>query len=411
MSHNFFDVIIIGAGPAGLMTTCKIKNKRVLLLEKNSNAGAKLLISGSGRCNFTHDGIIRDFITHYGAHGRFLKQALYKFDNTKTVAFFKDRGLDNYVDKNGKIFPISDNAQDVLSLLIDDCKKNNVEFFVHSSVLEIVKIENTFSVKIEDEIFKASIVVIATGGKSYPKTGSSGDGYRLAKSLNHNIIEPRPALTPLIFSNFAYAEISGVTLYNRIVYLFRNGKKINEYQGDIGFTHKGLSGPGILDFSRYFQLGDQLKINVCNLNSDLFREQFISDCITHGKQALKNYLKSFDISESLILMILQKINIDSSTTLATISKNQRILIVENFTALSFDIQGIGGFNQAMVTTGGIDLAEVNPKSMESKLVKNLFFAGEVLDIDGDTGGYNIQAAFSTGNLVAETINCRDETAK
>jgi len=403
-TSNSFDVIIIGAGPAGLMAALRMKNKRILVLEKNRKPGIKLLISGSGRCNFTHEGTIRDFLSRYGVHGRFLKHALYLFDNQKTIQFFNDNGLSTVVDKNGKYFPASDRAGDVLRILMDLCREKKVEFRFESPVLETAKIDEVFEVKTSAETFTASSIVIATGGKSYPKTGSSGDGFSFAKAFGHSIVTPKPALTSIVYAQFPFAEISGVAVYNRVISLYRNQKKINEYQGDIGFTHKGLSGPGIMDFSRYFEVGDQLKINLCSLSSDLFREQFILESRNNGKLSLKNYLKNMDIPESLVKLVLEHVGIDGTTTLATVSKSERILIVDNFANLTFNIESIAGFKDAMATAGGVNLDEVNPKTMESKLIKNLFFAGEVLDIDGDTGGYNIQAAFSTGNLVAETIN-------
>lgn len=403
-TSNSFDVIIIGAGPAGLMTALQLKNKRILVLEKNSKPGIKLMISGSGRCNYTHEGAIRDFSSRYGTHGRFLKHALYRFDNLKTVQFFSENGLSTVVDKNGKCFPASDRAGDVLRILMDLCRKNKVDFWFQSPALEIIKVDDGFQVNIAEERVFTSAVVIATGGKSYPKTGSNGDGFLFAKALGHSIVNPKPALTSIIYSQFSFAEISGVAIYNRVISLYRNQKKINEHQGDIGFTHKGLSGPGILDFSRYFEVGDQLKINLCNWSSDVFREKFILESRNNGKLSLKNYLKNLDVPESLVKLILDHIGIDGTTTLATISKTERITLVDNFTNLTFNIQCIAGFNQAMATAGGVNLDKVNSKTMESKLIKNLYFAGEVLDIDGDTGGYNIQAAFSTGNLVAQAIN-------
>lgn len=398
-----FDVIIIGAGPAGLMTALQLKNKQILVLEKNSKPGIKLMISGSGRCNYTHDGAIRDFLSRYGTHGRFLKHALYRFDNLKTVQFFSENGLSTVVDKNGKCFPASDRAGDVLRILMDLCRKNKVDFRFQSSVLEIVKVDDGFQVKTTEETFFTVAIVIATGGKSYPKTGSNGDGFLFAKSLGHPVVNPKPALTSVVYPQFSYAEISGVALYNREISLYRNQKKINESQGDIGFTHKGLSGPGILDFSRYFEVGDQLKINLCNLPSDVFREKFILESRNNGKLSLKNYLKNLDVPESLVKLILEQIGIDGTTTLATISKTERITLVDNFTNLTFNIECIAGFNQAMATAGGVGLDEVNTKTMESKLIKNLYFSTEVLNIDGDTGVYNIQAAFSNGNLGTHTI--------
>ncbi len=402
-TNNTYDIIIIGAGPAGLMAAAHIQHKRVLVLEKGATPGKKLLISGSGRCNYTHEGDIKEFMLRYGLHGRFLKQALYQFDNKKTIQFFEAHGLGSLTDKNGKVFPETDRAGDVLGVLMSICRKNEVEFRFDSAVKSVAPSEDGFVVETFDETYHSRGLLIATGGRSYPKTGSAGDGYRLAEQLEHAVIPPKPALTSLLFSNFEFVDLSGVAIYDKQLSLYRNGKKLYDHRGDIGFTHKGLSGPGILDFSRYFESDDVVKINLCNLPSDELRTLIIDEGKNSGKVQLKNFLKGFDVPESLVSRLLQKIGVDEKTTLATIEKDQRKQVVEWFTGFSFTIEQVGGFNQAMATAGGVSLEQVNPKTMESKLVKNLYFAGEVLDIDGDTGGYNIQAAFSMGTLVGRGI--------
>ncbi len=405
-ANHKYDFIIIGAGTAGLMTAAHIINKRVLILEKGNTPGKKLLISGSGRCNYTHEGDIKEFMLHYGLHGRFLKQALYQFDNKKTVQYFEAHGLGSVTDKNGKVFPETDRAEDVLDVLLSICRNNGVEFRFGSAVKSVATLEDEFVVETFDGRYSSHCLLIATGGRSYPKTGSTGDGYRFAKQLGHDVIPAKPALTSLLYSNFEFLDLSGVAIYNKPLSLYRNRKKLYDHRGDIGFTHKGLSGPGILDFSRYFEAEDVVKINLCNIPSDELRTLIIDEGKNSGKVQLKNFLKGFDIPESLVSRLLQKIGVDEKTTLATLEKEQRKLVVEWFTGFSFTIEQVGGFNQAMATAGGVSLEQVNPKTMESKLVNNLYFAGEVLDIDGDTGGYNIQAAFSMGITVAQSVNKR-----
>lgn len=403
-TNNTYDLIIIGAGPAGLMAAVNIKHKRVLVLEKGTTPGKKLLISGSGRCNYTHEGDIKEFLLHYGQHGRFLKQVLYEFDNKKTIQFFNSHGLESVTDKNGKVFPETDRAGDVLGVLMNVCRNNGVAFCYDSAVKSLTSLVDGFVVETLNESYQSKSVLVATGGRSYPKTGSAGDGYRLAEQLGHTVFSPKPALTSLLFSNFEFADLSGVAIYNKQLSLYRNGKKIFDHQGDIGFTHKGLSGPGILDFSRYFEIDDELKINFCNLPSDELRALIINEGKKSGKILVKNFLRGFEIPESIVLRLLQKIEVDEKITLATLEKEQRKLVVEHFTSFSFTIEQVGGFNQAMATAGGVSLEQVNQKTMESKLVKNLYFAGEVLDIDGDTGGYNIQAAFSMGTMVGKRVD-------
>jgi predicted Rossmann fold flavoprotein len=206
------------------------------------------------------------------------------------------------------------------------------------------------------------------------------------------------------------SELSGVTLPNVTIYLYRENKKVNEHKGDIVITHKGLSGPGILDFSRYFDKGDQLKINFTRINQEVFRAEFMNTAEKEGKILLKTFLKKYDIPNSLIEFLLTSLGIDLSHNMASINKQQRNQIILAFCEHSFPISHVGGYEMAMVTTGGISLAEVSSKTMESKIVPGLYFAGEVLDIDGDTGGYNLQAAFSTGYLAAQSINSRMDRA-
>lgn len=399
------DVIIIGAGPAGLFTALNLKRgPRVLILEKNQAPGRKLLVSGSGRCNFTHAGEIDLFFDHYGDNHRFLKTALKTFSNNDLIQFFKHRHLLLTIDENGKVFPHSGQAVDILNILVDECKKNQVIIHSQRAVLSIENQENRFLVDTSAHRYYAKTIVIATGGQSYPSTGSTGDGYRFAQSLGHTLISPQPALTPVFIKNYPFADLSGLSLANRTIDLFRDHRKITSHTGDIGFTHKGLSGPGILDFSRYFHKNDLLQINLVNLGPGEFSRLFIETTQTQGKISIKRFLKAFDLPDSLVKSILQQLAIDPQESLARIDKKKRSIIVEAFCQYSFIIEKTGGFPVAMVTRGGIPLHEVSSKTMESKLVKNLFFAGEVLDIDGDTGGYNIQAAFSTAYLAAQAIN-------
>jgi predicted Rossmann fold flavoprotein len=400
-----FDVIVIGGGSAGLFTALNIKkDRRVLLIEKNDTPGKKLLISGSGRCNITHSGDVNAFFVHYGDNHRFLRNALKAFSNTDLIHFFKERGLNTTIDKNGKVFPSPGYAGAVLDLLISECKKNRVTLHCAEEVLEIEKRDTMFLVRTINSEYICTKLVISTGGKSYPLTGSTGAGYRFAETLGHTVIPPKPALTPVYSRDYPFAKLSGISLSNRTVSLYRGNKKINEHRGDIGFTHKGLSGPGILDFSRYIERGDTLKINLVDRSEENFKGDFISALETEGKRSLKRFLTRCDLPERLVLLILSKLNLDPGEKLSNVSKIARTGLIRSFTAYPFLIERVGGFDIAMVTRGGISLSEVSSRTMESKLHKNLFFAGEVLDIDGDTGGYNIQAAFSTGYLAALKIN-------
>lgn len=398
------DILIIGAGPAGLFTAINSKGLKVIVLEKNTSSGKKLLISGTGRCNLTHDCKLSDFFAHYGLNHRFLKTALHGFTNFDLIRFFNENGLETVVDKNGKVFPASQKASDVLQVLITVCNKNIVEIACNQQITRIEKTETGFNVITNSGFFTSRFLVITTGGMSYPTTGSTGDGYHFAKQLGHSVVPPKPSLSPVFIRNYTMASISGVSVQNKTVYLYRADKKLSEHRGDIGFTHKGLSGPGILDFSRHILSNDILKVNFIDLKADDFRNELIKVSEKEGKTAIQTYLKKFDLPRSLVLLILQSINITPETRLAEITKIQRNLLVAAFCEFPFTVEKVGGFNMAMVTAGGVSLDEVYPKTMESKLVPGLYFAGEVLDVDGDTGGYNLQAAFSTGYLVGKGIS-------
>ena len=397
------DVLIVGAGPAGLFTAMHCKDLKVFKLEKNASPGKKLLISGTGRCNLTHDCKLSEFFDHYGVNHRFLKTALHGFTNFDLIRFFNNHGLETVVDKNGKVFPASQKAQDVLQVLLDVCKKNKVEIACNQQITGIEKTGAGFEVKTNSGIFTSRFLVITTGGMSYPTTGSTGDGYHFAKQFGHSIVPPKPSLSPVFIRDYTMASISGVSVQNKTVYLYRGDKKIMEHPGDIGFTHKGLSGPGILDFSRHILSGDTLKVNFIDRKADEFRNEMIKVSEKEGKTAIQTYLKKFDLPRSLVLLILKSINIEPEARLAEITKVLRNQLVAALCEFPFTVEKVGGFTMAMVTAGGVSLDEVNPRTMESKLVPGLYFAGEVLDIDGDTGGYNLQAAFSMGFLVAKNL--------
>lgn len=380
---------------------CRAQN--IILLEKNDKPGKKLLISGTGRCNITHQCRLSDFFEHYGENHRFLKPALHAFTNTDLVGFFESHGLPVVVDKNGKVFPASQKASDVLQVLLEACHQKNIKIEYKQQVSGIEKTAQGFIVKTQHAEFGSRNVVITTGGMSYPATGSTGDGYHLAKQLGHTVVPPKPSLSPVVIHPYAMASIAGVSLQDKMVYLYRDQRKIAWHRGDIGFTHKGLSGPAILDFSRKILAGDTLKINFIELNPDDFRNELILASTHSGKTAVQTYLKKYELPKSLLLLILQSVAVVPETRLADITKTQRNLLVNAFCEFAFVVEKVGGFNMAMATAGGISLTEVNAKTMESKRVPGLFFAGEVLDVDGDTGGYNLQAAFSTGFLAGQSI--------
>lgn len=395
----------MGAGAAGLFAAIQLDERlNVLLLEKKSKPGMKLLMSGAGRCNITNSKPIREFFEHYNDKKRFIQHAIHKYTNTDLIKLLNTNRINTTIDKNGKVFPASQSAKDVLNLFLYLCLKNRVEIKYSSPIINADMQDELFSVRTEHAEYKCKHLIIASGGRSYPTTGSTGDGYSIAKSFGHNIITPKPALTPVFVNDFKFAPISGISLTERTIELYRNDKRINTHIGDILFTHKGLSGPGILDFSRWFEVGDQLRINLIDIKSEELNTALIELAQSQGAIQIKTALKRWNLPENLILILLELAGIIPDKKIAEISKSDRNKIVNLLTVCPFSIDRIGGYNIAMTTTGGIDTQEINPKTMMSKLIPNLFCIGEVLDIDADTGGYSLQAAFSTAYSAAIYIN-------
>ncbi|RCW52236.1 NAD(P)/FAD-dependent oxidoreductase [Halanaerobium sp. ST460_2HS_T2] len=404
------DLIIAGAGPAGLFAAIQAaennENKKIIILEKNSSAGKKLLISGSGQCNLTHEGDIAQFFDHYGENHNFLLGALYTFDNQKLMQFFKDRGINFETARGGKIFPKSNQASDILNVLLKEIKNRNIEIIYNSEIKKIRQKNKFFEIKTIAQTLKSKYFLLAAGGKSFPKTGSTGDGFKIASSLGHNIVEPRPALAPVIIKDYKFKMLSGISLRNKEISLWRNDELLKRWKDDLLLTHRGLSGPGIINYSRYMQQGDVIKIKLLNYSKEELEDNLIKKIRREGRLNLLNLLIKYPLAQRLIEKILELADIDGSQNAAHLKKEERKEIVELFSSLEFKIKSLADFNRSMVTRGGIDLSQINPQTMESRIIANFFAAGEVLDIDGDTGGYNLQAAFSTAYAAGTEISQR-----
>jgi len=401
------DLIVAGAGPAGLFAAIQAaknhQNKDIIILEKNSSAGKKLLISGSGQCNLTHAGDISLFFDHYGENYTFLMGPLYTFDNQKLMHFFENRGIEFRKARGGKIFPKSNKASDILNVLLKEAKSKNIKIIYDTTIKKVNYNNKLFEIKSENKIYKSKYFLLATGGKSFPKTGSTGDGFSIAKNLGHKIVDPRPALAPVVIKNYQFKMLSGISLRNKRISLWRDGQLLKSWSDDLLLTHRGLSGPGIINYSRYMKKGDLLKIKLLKYSQEELEKNLLKRIEREGRLNLLNLLIKYPLAQRLIEKILEIANIDGSQNAAHLRKDQRREITELFSSLEFEIKSLADFNQSMVTKGGIDLNEINPQTMESKIINNLFAAGEILDIDGDTGGYNLQAAFSTSYLAGNSI--------
>ena len=411
--HCHYDLIIVGAGPSGLFCAINAmqKGKKILILEKKSSPGHKLLISGTGQCNITHDGDIQEFLDHYGDQGRFLRPALLGFTNSDLIAFFKAKGLEMIREKGDKIFPVTKRSRDVLNILIEKCLEWGVIIKCNQAVKSITRNEDGFLVGCDGVNYRSRLLVIATGGCSYPATGSCGDGYRFAGILGHRIAEIGPALTPLLITNYPFSDLAGLSFADMKISLYRHAK-IREHSGDILFTHEGLSGPGILDLSRYIRAKDILKLSfVPDDKRKVLEEWLVDRARQEGARSLLSVLadlprfvpSSVPLYPRLIKRMLEISEIATDLKMAQLSREARSCLIDNLVGLSLVVSDLCGYNTAMVTRGGVETMEVDPKTMQSRLVKGLYLVGEVLDVDGDTGGYNLQAAFSTGMLAARSI--------
>jgi len=410
-----FDLIVIGAGAAGMVAagTAAKRGARVLLLEKMNRPGRKLKMTGMGRCNITNTEPIEKYFNRYGKNGRWLRQAIQGFTPTQTIEFFNHLGVETIEERNGQIFPKSQNAKDVVDALVKYNRNNQVVIRNNVGVLNLqIKdgaLEGICCKVITKDISRletifATKVIIATGGKSYPKTGSTGDGYLLAKEAGHTLTSIFPALVPLVTKEQIPIEAATLEMPDVQVCLWLDNKKVNEDRGEIEFTKSGLSGRVILKMSKQCVLALQTKSRV-EITLDLVPYLNVKELdvtLLHylnkfGKKRISNIIREL-LPEKLIAYCLEKNGIDPDKLGHQVSAEERKRLRLWLKEVRYIITGHRSYKKALVTSGGIHLKEVHPITMESKLVKGLYFAGEVLDIDGDKGGYNLQAAFSTGRM-------------
>ena len=412
-------ILIIGGGPAGMMSAISAKQKNskneVIILEKNDRLGKKLLITGKGRCNITSSLNIEDFIKNIPGNGKFLYSVFNEFDNKDIISFLNKQGLSVKEERGNRIFPITDKSIDVLNCFIKKIEELKITVKYDTKAEELLIDNNNeeskiYGVKTNKGKILSDRVIIATGGKSYPLTGSTGDGYTMAKKAGHSITELNPSLVPLeTYEKEECKKLQGLSLKNVKIQIIDKTKNkiIYEDFGEMIFTHFGVSGPIILSSSahliRYKNIKQLMKDKKILLKIDLkpaLEEEKLDNRILRDFSAEKNkqYKNSLEklLPQKLIPVIIEKSNINKEKRVNEITKLERRKLVELLKGVEFYISKFRPIEEAIITAGGINIKEINPKNMESKKIKGLYFAGEIIDVDGYTGGFNLQIAYSTG---------------
>ena len=406
-----WDVIVVGAGAAGLLAGISAgkSGAKTLVLEKNRKPGVKILMSGGTRCNITHNTDNRGIVKAFGNNGKFLHSPLAAFSVDETIRFFNQAGVATKIEATGKIFPVSNKALDVLDALLNQLKHENATLMLETPVLDIDPNEDGFLLNTAINNFHAKKIILTTGGLSFPGCGTTGDGYKFAMKFGHTIKETQPALAPLKTDARWVHELSGVTIPDVGVTACLNEKPMMQDRGSFLFTHFGLSGPVILNVSKALNSLSNFKNSSLKLDflpsakeTDL-EAKLQSFASTDGKKLLSVALGEL-LPRRLLEGLFSQIGFSPERKCAGINKDERKAIVVSIKSKSVNITGTLGYAKAEVTTGGVSLDEVNSKTMESKLKKGLYLAGEILDLDGPIGGFNFQAAWSTGFLAGSKAN-------
>lgn len=399
-------VLVIGAGPAGMMAAIQAARNGadVTLIEKNSRPGRKIMITGKGRCNVTNASAISEFLENISANREFLYSAFKRFSNKDLMAFFEEAGVPLKVERGERVFPLSDKASDIVDALKRELGRNRVKVTYGQQVIEILTMNGKVSgARTKDSIFPADSAIIATGGASYPATGSTGDGYRLALVLGHSVVDPEPALVPLEAAEKWVKDLRGLSLRNVKATLEHNEKVTASEFGEMLFTHFGVSGPIILTLSgkavKLLKEG-RGKVNLSidlkpALNPEEMERRLIRDFEKFSRKQYRNALGEL-LPKMLIPVIVHLSGIEETKFVNQITEEERDRLARLLKDVRLTLTKARPIEEAIVTAGGVSVKEVNPKTMESKIIPGLYFAGEVLDLDANTGGFNFQIAFSTG---------------
>ena len=407
------NVIVIGGGPAGMMAaiTAAEYGNNVTIIEKNSDFGKKLLITGKGRCNITSSLYMSEFIKNTPGNGQFLYSAFQNYTNTDIIDFLKNQGLEVKEERGNRIFPVTDKSIDVLNCFKSKINELKIKKLFNTRVQKIlVQNGEVLGVRTEKEIIQTDKIILATGGKSYPLTGSTGDGYLIAKNIGHKVTEIRPSLVPLvIYEKNECKEMQGLSLRNVEIKIIDESKNklIYEDFGEMIFTHFGISGPTILSGSahlvRYKEIDNLMKEQKIKLQIDLkpaLTEEQLDERILRDFKEFKNkqFKHALDklLTQKMIPIVIEKTKINEEKRVNEITKEERRNLVKVLKKFELTIKDFRPVEEAIITSGGINIKEINPKTMESKLVKGLYFAGEIIDVDSYTGGFNLQIAYSTG---------------
>ena len=401
-------VIVIGAGPAGIMAAIHASKKHnVIILDGNDRIGKKLFITGKGRCNVTNSKDISEFFDYIPGNPHFLYSALYSYTNEDTMNFFENVGIKLKVERGGRVFPMSDKSSDIIKGLSIGLKESNVQVKLNSKVTniiydanKIVGVEINNSTKLYGDYF-----IIATGGASYPLTGSRGEGQKFAKKLGHTIIELKPSLVPIELNEPWLKDLMGLSLKNISLSILKNNKVLYKNQGEMLFTNYGISGPLVLSGSRYVKNEGSYEASIDlkpALNESELDKRIQKDFLKYQNKEFKNALDDL-LPKKLIPLIINLSNIPLDKKVNVITKEERKKLLHILKDLRVKIKGLRPIEEAIVTAGGVNTLEIDPSTMKSKIISNLSFAGEVIDVDAFTGGYNVQIALSTGYIAGNSI--------
>ena len=401
-------VIVIGAGPAGIMAAIHASKKHnVILLDGNDRIGKKLFITGKGRCNVTNAKDISEFFDYIPGNPHFLYSALYSYTNEDTINFFENAGIKLKTERGGRIFPMSDKSSDIIKGLSIGLKEANVQVKLNSKVTNIIYNNDKITGVEINNITKLNgdHFILATGGASYPLTGSRGEGQKFAKSLGHTIIDLKPSLVPIELNEPWLKELMGLSLKNISLSILKNNKVVYKNQGEMMFTNYGMSGPLVLSGSRYVKNDGNYEVSLDlkpALNESELDKRLQKDFLKYQNKEFKNSLDDL-LPQKMIPLIIKLSNIPENKKVNVITKEERKNLVYLLKNLKAKIKGLRPIEEAIVTAGGVNTLEIDPSTMKSKIISNLSFAGEVIDVDAFTGGYNVQIALSTGYIAGSSI--------